>query len=383
MIGGVRVSDCDLRRWILWLMGADGMVEGVSGSALGPGGSPTASRLVERLDSYQRRHRWVGLPLAVVYKFVDDQGSYLAALITYYGFVSLFPLLLLLVTVLGFVLGDNPGLQQQVVHSALRDFPIIGDQIGQNVHSLHGSVTAVVIGVLGSLYGGLEVTRAAQHALNTVWAVPRAVRPDPIRASVRGLMLLLLFGAGLLATTALSALTTGSASYGVTLGVGLRIAAILLAVVVNAGLFIVAFRVLTVKDVSISQIRTGAIVAAIAWQALQELGTYYVAHGLKGASATYGLFGLVLGLLAWIYLTAVVVVFCAELDVVRAKHLWPRSLLTPFTDNVHLTRADKSAYTSYAQAERHKGFEYINVDFQPPLTPDEQPPAPDSPAARP
>lgn len=350
-------------------MGADGAVPGGSGSALGPDGSPTASRGVERLDDYQRRHRWVGLPLAVVYKFLDDQGSYLAALITYYGFVSLFPLLLLLVTILGFALGDNPGLQQQVLHSALRDFPIIGDQIGQNIHSLNGSVVAVVIGILGSLYGGLGVTRASQHALNTVWAVPRAVRPDPIRASVRGLMLLLLFGAGLLATTALSALTTGASSYGATLGVGLRIAATLLAVVVNTLLFIVAFRILTVQDVSIKQIRTGAIIAAIAWQALQELGTYYVAHQLKGASATYGLFGLVLGLLAWIYLAALIVVFCAELNVVRAKHLWPRSLLTPFTDNVHLTRADKSAYTSYAQAERHKGFERINVDFHHPDRP--------------
>lgn len=339
--------------------------------------------MVERVDGYQRRHRWVGLPLAVIYKFIDDQGSYLAALITYYGFVSLFPLLLLLVTVLGFALGDNPGLQQQVLHSALRDFPIIGDQIGQNIQSLHGSVAAVVIGVLGSLYGGLRVTRAVQHALNTVWAVPRAVRPDPIRAFVRGLSLLLLFGVGLLATTALSALTIGAGSYGATLGVGLRIAAVLVAVVVNTVLFIVAFRVLTVKDVSISQIRTGAILAALAWQALQELGTYAVAYGLRGASATYGLFGLVLGLLAWIYLAALIVVFCAELNVVRARHLWPRSLLTLFADNVDLTRADKSAYTSYAQAEQHKDFQHINVEFQPPLAPAEQPPASDSPTSSP
>ena len=364
-------------------MGADGAASGVAGGALGSDGLPRASGVVERIDGYQRRHRWVGLPLAVVYKFVDDQGSYLAALIAYYGFVSLFPLLLLLVTVLGFALGDNPGLQQQVLHSALRDFPIIGDQIGQNIHSLHGSVAAVVIGVLGSLYGGLGVTRAVQHALNTVWAVPRAVRPDPIRAFVRGLSLLFLFGVGVLATTALSALTIGAGSYGATLGVGLRIAAVLLAVVVNTVLFIVAFRVLTVKDVSISQTRTGAILAALAWQALQELGTYFVAHGLKGSTATYGLFGLVLGLLAWIYVAALIVVFCAELNVVRAKHLWPRSLLTPFTDNVDLTRADKSAYTSYAQAEQHKGFEHINVEFQPPLDPTKQPPVSGSPASGP
>lgn len=355
-------------------MGVDDPVPSGSGRAPESVGSPTTSRVVERLDEYQQRHRWVGLPLSVIYKFIDDQGSYLAALITYYGFVSLFPLLLLLVTFLGFILGDNPELQQQILNSALRDFPIIGDQIGQNVHSLRGSVTAVVIGVLSSLYGGLGVTRAVQHALNTVWAVPRTVRPDPIRASARGLSLLLLIGVGLLVTTALSALTTGASSYGATLGVGLRIGATLLAVVVNTTLFILAFRILTVQDVSLNQIRTGAVLAAIAWQALQELGTYFVAHALRGTSATYGLFGIVLGLLAWIYLAALIMVFCAELNVVRAKHLWPRSLLTPFTDNVDLTRADKSAYTSYAQAEQHKGFEHINVAFHPPPARDKQPP---------
>ena len=342
---------------------------GADGAALEAGGRPVDRGVLGRLDDYQREHRWVGLPLAVIYKFGDDQGTYLAALITYYGFVSLFPLLLLLVTALGFALPGHPGLQQQVLHSALRDFPVIGDQIGNNIHSLHGNITAVVIGVLGSLYGGLGVTRAAHHALDTVWAVPRTARPDPLRASVRGLALLAIFGAGLLATTALSALSTGAGQDGATFGAGLRVAATLLAIVLNTVLFIAGFRLLTVTDIAISQIRTGAILAAIAWQILQELGTYYVTHTLTGASATYGLFGIVLGLLAWIYLTALIVVFCAELNVVRAKHLWPRSLLTPFTDNVDLTHADKSAYTSYAQAEQHKSHETIDVTFRPPPTP--------------
>jgi membrane protein len=354
-----------------WIMDNDGVAPTTPRGASRE--RPPARRVIERLDDYQQHHRWVGLPLAVVYKFSDDQGTYLAALITYYGFASLFPLLLLLVTILGSLLRGDPGLQQQILHSALRDFPVIGDQIGQNIHSLHGSVAAVVIGILGSLYGGLGVTRAGQYALDTVWAVPRAARPDTLRASLRGLTLLLVLGTGLLATTALSALTTGADAYGATLGVGLRITATLLAVSVNTALFIAAFRLLTTRNIGIDQIRTGAIAAAIAWQALQELGTYYLAHELKGASATYGLFGIVLGLLAWIYLAALIVVFCAELNVVRAKHLWPRSLLTPFTDNVELTPADKSAYTSYAQAEQHKSFENIQVTFPPPSTDREQP----------
>jgi uncharacterized BrkB/YihY/UPF0761 family membrane protein len=146
-------------------MDNDGAAPTPARGALQSDDARAARRVVERLDAYQQRHRWVGLPLAVVYKFIDDQGTYLAALITYYGFVSLFPLLLLLVTILGFALRGDPGLQQQILHSALRDFPIIGDQIGQNIHSLHGSVPAVVIGVVGSLYGGLGVTQAGQHAL--------------------------------------------------------------------------------------------------------------------------------------------------------------------------------------------------------------------------
>jgi len=99
---------------------------------------------------------------------------------------------------------------------------------------------------------------------------------------------------------------------------------------------------------------------------LQWIGTYTLGHALKGATATYGLFGLVLGLLAWIYLGAVTVVVCAEVNVVRAERLWPRSLLTPFTDNVELTPGDRRAYESYAVTERHKGFENVNVDFERP-----------------
>jgi membrane protein len=110
-----------------------------------------AGSWVRRLDTFQRTHRWAGLPLAVIYKFIDDQGTYQAALLTYYGFVSLFPLLLLAVTILGFVLTGNPAVQQAVVNSALRNFPVIGDQIAGNVHSLHGNITALVIGILVSL----------------------------------------------------------------------------------------------------------------------------------------------------------------------------------------------------------------------------------------
>jgi membrane protein len=134
--------------------------------------------LTRRLDDYQRRHRGAGFPLAVIYKFVDDQGSYLAALIAYYGFLSLFPLLLLLPSLLGFVLEGDPGLQQQILQSTLSQFPVIGDQLS-DPEGLQGGTTTVVIGIVGSLYGGLGVAQATQNAMNVLWAVPRPSLSTP------------------------------------------------------------------------------------------------------------------------------------------------------------------------------------------------------------
>jgi len=136
--------------------------------------------ITERLDDLQRRHPAAGFPLAVLYKYFDDQGGSLAALIAYYAFLSLFPLLLLLSTILGIVLVGHPGLQDQVLHSALSQFPVIGDQLGQPKR-VGGGVVGLVVGILGALYGGLGVAQALQNAMNTAWVVPRNSRPTRSR----------------------------------------------------------------------------------------------------------------------------------------------------------------------------------------------------------
>lgn len=340
-----------------------------------------SGRFVARLDGYQRRRTWLGFPLAVVYKFFDDQGNFLSAIITYYGFLSLFPLMMLLTTGLGFVLHDNPELQAQVVRSALTQFPVIGDQLRTNIQSVRGSGTALVVGILGTVYGGLGVTQAVQNAFNKAWAVPRNERPNPITSRLRSLLLLGVLAIGVFATTVLSALSTGASAYGADIGGGLRIGASALSVVVNILLLMLAFRVATARDVSSRDIRIGAITAAIAWQLLQMVGTYYLGHKLRGATQVYGLFGIVLGLLAWIYLQALILVLCAEINVVRRDRLWPRALLTPVTDDVDLTRADKEAYASYASAERFKGNEEVDVSFADRSEPGKDPPAKSPPAA--
>ncbi len=327
-----------------------------------------------RADRFQRRHPWAGFPLGVLYKFLDDQGGYLAALITYYGFLSLFPLLLLLVTILGFVLEGDPSLQHRVVASALSQFPIIGTQISQDVGSVRGSAPALGVGIVGTLYGGLGVAQAGQNAMNTVWAVPRHRRPNPITSRVRSLGLLAILGTGVIVTTVLSGAASSGTAFGLHLGAAGKTLALAGSVAANGALFTVAFRVLTARHVGIRVVLPGALVAAVGWQILQSVGTYYLGHTLKHAKETYGLFGIVLGLVGWIYLEALLVVLCAELNVVRERRLWPRSLLTPFTDQVSLTPADRATYTASAGAQASKGFEDIDVTFRQHPHPSDPPP---------
>jgi membrane protein len=315
------------------------------------------------LDSFQRRHTWLGFPLAVVYKFVDDQGGYLASLITYYGFLSLFPLLLLLVSVLGYTLDGDPALQHALVGSALQQFPIIGPELQQNVSSIHGSGLGVVLGILGAVYGGLGVTLAIQNAFDRVWAVPRYARPNLVVSRLRGLVLFVLFGAVIVMTTALSAVGPVADGFGYGLGTGARIAAPAVAVAVNVAVFVIGFRVLTVRDVDLADLMPGAVAAAVAVQVLQTVGALFLSRELTGASRVYGVFGLVFGLLAWLYLQAVIVVFCAEINTVRARRLWPRNLLTPFVEDVTLTPADRASYRSYADTERYKPSEQVHPTF--------------------
>jgi membrane protein len=321
-----------------------------------------STSVTARLDAFQQRHPAAGFPLGVLYKFFDDHGTYLAAILTYYAFVSLFPLLFLLTTILGVVLHGNEHLQQQILHSTLSRFPVIGSQLG-DPKSLTGNTAGITFSVIVAIYGALGVAQAAQHAMNVAWRVPRNERPNPFKSRARSLLLILTVGLGILATTGLSALSASAEEFGAQIGGGLQALVTIAAVVINAALFLMAFRVATARDVAFREIAPGALLASLLWQGLQIGGTAYVGHVVKNASATNGVFALVLGLLAWMYLAAFLIVICIELNVVRALRLYPRALLTPFTDDVDLTPADEHAYASQAHAERAKGFERVEVHF--------------------
>jgi len=325
-----------------------------------------------RLDRFQRKHGWAGLPLAVGYKYFDDFGAYLAALLTYYGFVSLFPLLLLLSTVLGFVLSGDQRLQHEVLTSALHQFPLIGGDLTRPKH-LGGGTIGLVVGILGCLYGGLGVAQAFQYATNTVWGVPRNNRPNPFHARGRSLVLLATTGLALMGTTVLSILGGGGVG---AVGVVSRGIALAASVAIGIVVSVFAFRFAAARRLSVRDVAPGAIGAAVTWQILQLVGVFYVRHVVKHATETDAVFAIVLGLVAFLYVNAMAVLLCMEINVVRVSRLHPRSLLTPFTDNVILTPGDRRSYTRQAKAQRSKGFQHVDVSFDPP--PPE--PVPDDPA---
>jgi uncharacterized BrkB/YihY/UPF0761 family membrane protein len=294
---------------------------------------------VKAFDRLQQRHTSLAIPVAVIRKFSDDGAGNQAALIAYYAFVSIFPLLLLFTTVLGFVLQGNPSAQKAILDSALSELPVIGQQLRT-----------------GSLLSGLGVTIAAQNAFNQVYAVPHKRRPDFFMTRVRGLLLLIALGVLQVASTAISGMAAGGVGGKVTVIGGLAIS-----LGVNAILFLAVFRLLTHSSVSLRELWPGIVTATIAWTGLQALGGYYVAHVLRGASEAYGTFATVIGLIAWLYLGARVVVYSAEVNTVLSRRLWPRSLLAPPE-----LRADFEALTALARTEERSDHEVIEVHFRPP-----------------
>jgi YihY family inner membrane protein len=274
-------------------------------------------RPLRAADRLQQRHPALAVPAAVVKKFGDDSGGRLAGLIAYRGFLSLFPLLLLLTAVLGYVLAGDPQLRSETVDSALGRFPVIGEQI--QTGSLSGSGVALAIGIAGTLIAGLGVVLATEEALNRVWGTPRLDRPGFLAVRLRALALLALLGGLTLASTVLGGLIGGGA-FGTAWG-------LIVSLTANLLVFAAVFRLLTSAPVSLRALLPGTVVAAIGWTALQLVGGWFVEHEIRNAAPTYGTFAVVIGLLAWIQLGATLTVLAAELNVVRARRLWPRSLL--------------------------------------------------------
>jgi membrane protein len=312
--------------------------------------------LLRRLDLAQRRRRWLAFPFAVVKKFSEDQAGNLAALVAYYAIFSIFPLMLAMSTILGFVLHGHPEWQNEVTNSALRNFPIVGNH---QPPPLNGNVVALVVGLSLALWSGLGVAKSAQTAFNTVYLVAHTDRPNFFKSLLRALGIVAFGGIGLILTTTLAgAVTSVHSIAGVDVGLGLRVLGIAVAVLLNTLLFLALFRWLTVQHVRWRDALPGAVISAVVLQVLQLSSSAFIAHKLDGASTTYGNFAAVIVLLSWFYLQAQVVLLAAEVNVVRQYKLWPRALTDP-----PATDADFRAYEAYAERERYQPEEDVDTSF--------------------
>jgi uncharacterized BrkB/YihY/UPF0761 family membrane protein len=311
------------------------------------------TRIVTSLDGWQRRHWLGGFPLAVLKKFGEDRASNLAALIAYYAFFSLFPLLLAFVSILGFVLDGNPSLRADVVDTALARIPVVGAELRGDVQPLSGSGTALVVGLAGALWAGLGVTLALGQAFAVIWGTPRMKQPGAFRARARGLALLAILGVTFVAATAITGLAVGG-------GIGpvaQRGAGLAISLAVNVVAALTVFTLLTPRPRRLRDLLPGVALAAVGAFLLQSLGGWYVNRAITGASDVYGTFALVIGLLSWFWLASHLLLIAAEVNVVLRWHLWPRALTGA------LEPADELALRRFAEATRRDRREQIAVRF--------------------
>ena len=314
------------------------------------------SSLVDRLDAAQRRWRPAAFTVGVFCKAGDDQAGYLSTLLSCYAFLAVFPLLLVLASVLGIVLRDDPGAQQWVLHSALADFPVIGTQLHANIHSLTLTRTGfgLTIGLIGTVWGARGLSTSAQWVCNSIWAVPYTRRGSWVHQQALGLALLGVIAASVLVTGAVSSV----AGVGDGHAVWVEWIGAAGSTLVNAALFSLGFRLATAREVPTRSLVRVAVVTAVAWQALLTLGSYLVAHELRHSEDLYGVFGLVLGLMAWLHVQSRVTVLALEIECVRVRRLWPRTL-----DGPRLEPGDVRAFSAYALTQQRRENMVISVDY--------------------
>jgi membrane protein len=314
-------------------------------------------KIVSWADDFQRRHSFVGFPYAVIKKYGDDEAANRGALITYYGFLSLFPLLLVLTSVLQLLFRSESHFREQVISKLVKYFPVVGSQLESNIHTFHRAGLALIIGILITLYGARGGAMAFRNTLNHIWQIPRPQRGGFPLNIVKSLAIIFIAGAGLILATVLS-------SFATSLGHSLLFSAfaVLISTFILLWMFMLIFNLsISTSRISYSDFLYGSITAAVGIQILQVLGGFIITHQLKNLTSLYGTFALVLGILFWIYLQVQIVLYAAEVDTVRVLKLWPRSLVAE-----QLTTADKKAYSLYAKKERYQPEppEEIEVRFE-------------------
>lgn len=276
---------------------------------------------LRKIDAFQQRHRFTAFSYAVIKKYGEDHAGTQAALLTYYGFLSLFPLLLVLTTVANNVIGNNPHLEMTVIDGVTDYFPLLGDQLSSHVHGINRSGLALAAGILFTLYGARGVADAFRKGVQHIWQVPEPKRDKFPKSSLKSLALLVVGGFGFIAASVLAGLTSAAGHDPV-----FRVLSILLNMFILFWLFNFLLNFSLPKHLPLKQTKIGAAVAAVGLVTLQLAGGYILSRELRNLDALYSYFAIALGLMFWIYLQAQILYYAMEIAYVSSHKLWPRSL---------------------------------------------------------
>jgi YihY family inner membrane protein len=310
--------------------------------------------MLRRVDRVQQRHVAPSVAVGVIKKYGDDSAGVLAANLAFSAFATMFPLLLLLVTVLAVVLGHEAALRARVLHSALAQFPVVGTNLGSNIHAIQRTSTvAFAVAIAGLVWTCTGLAQGGFFAMAQIWNVPGPERLNFVTRLGRSVAFLVVLALGLLLSTAVASLGT-VAGHGIVIGGLVDLGA----VVVNVAEYLLAFRILTPRSVASRDLVPGAVVGGVAWTVLQAVGAVLVWHALRGASELYGTFAVVLGLLAWIKLGVTLSIYAAELNTVLARHLWPRNIVQP-----PLTEADQQSLAAQVTENQRRVDQRVEVSF--------------------
>jgi uncharacterized BrkB/YihY/UPF0761 family membrane protein len=304
------------------------------------------------VDRWQRRVSWAGVPYAVMKKFGDDNANLVVVALAWYGFTAIVPLLLVVTTLFGFIGAKSIGTG---IVKTLHEFPVIGSNFNpSNPAALHGSTLGLIVGLIGLVYGAQGVTQTAQHAMATVWHIPQTQLTGFLPRLGRSLAGLVTIGGAFIVNAFVTSYATGGTADYV-----IRIPVLAGLLIINAALYFATFTLLTAKVIGPRGLLPGAILGGVSFTALITVGTGLMTHQLKNASATYGTFGTVIGIVTLLLLLAKLSMYAAELNPVLARRLYPRAL--PMGGDP--TDADLRVLASIAHAEQRRDDQVIGVGF--------------------
>src|SRR5215468_8466351 len=280
--------------------------------------SARVNRVIAWADRLQRRHGVLGFPYAVVKKYGDDGGGREAALITYYGFLSLFPLLLLGVAVLSRVLASNPDLRARFIAAVVPE--ALQSTVEHALAALPTSPIPLVAGLIGLVFSGTGVVFSVYETLHHVAAVPHRLRAPFVSRYVR---------------------------------------------------------LLVVRPAPIQALWPGALIGAAVVTLVLNAGAPLLARLVTKAGPVYGSFATAAGLFALLYLVGQALVYAAEVAAVRYARLWPRAV-----DVNRPTEADVRVLAMLAREQERipaARVEFHLAALASPPAPGDSPPAGDSP----